>query len=184
MHKLVGASALMVLTVSPALANPQTYRLDPKHSVVIFETVHQDTSTVVGWFSGVDAQLVVDRASPANSTLDAYVDLSTETTREEERDKWIEDSVLKSSSTKEAHFQSTKVVSTGPTSADIFGTLTVAGVSLPDFKLSTTLVDKDDVIGISARGTLSRKAIGSVEYPTIAADKIDIRIEAEATLQP
>jgi polyisoprenoid-binding protein YceI len=178
------AVVLLLISASPAMAAPQTYVVDPEHSVVLFEAVHQDTSVVLGWFSHAEAKIVIDRDDPSKSTLEAYVDAKSETSRDAQRDKWVEESVLKAPTAPDITFKSTRVMVTGPLSAEVMGDLTVAGVTLHDFKLSTTLVDKQDVIGISWTGTLSRKAIGSTAYPEIVGDEINLRFEGEARLQP
>jgi polyisoprenoid-binding protein YceI len=63
-----------------------TYTIDPVHSTAGFKVRHLMVSNVRGEFSNLTGKVVFDTDNPANSTVEASIDATTITTREEQRD--------------------------------------------------------------------------------------------------
>jgi len=63
------AFALALLAATPALAEPETYTLDPSHSQIVFSYNHLGFSTSYGMFSGFNGEIVFDQADPAKSSV-------------------------------------------------------------------------------------------------------------------
>ena len=63
-----------------------TYTIDPVHSTAGFKVRHLMVSNVRGEFSNLTGKVVFDTDNPANSTVEASIDATTVTTREEQRD--------------------------------------------------------------------------------------------------
>jgi polyisoprenoid-binding protein YceI len=63
-----------------------TYTIDPVHSTAGFKVRHMMVSNVKGEFSGVSGTVVIDPGDPANSKVNASIDVATLHTRDEQRD--------------------------------------------------------------------------------------------------
>lgn len=63
-----------------------SYTIDPAHSVADFKVRHLMITNVRGEFSGVSGTVVVDHENPANSKIDAKIDVNTIQTRDAQRD--------------------------------------------------------------------------------------------------
>jgi len=63
-----------------------TYQIDAAHSSVQFSVRHLMVSNVKGTFSGVTGTVVYDPAEPAQTAIDATVDVNTVNTNDEKRD--------------------------------------------------------------------------------------------------
>jgi polyisoprenoid-binding protein YceI len=63
-----------------------TYTIDPVHSTAGFKVRHLMVSWVRGEFSNLKGTVVFDSENPANSSVNATIDVTTVTTREEQRD--------------------------------------------------------------------------------------------------
>lgn len=62
------------------------WQIDPAHTDVGFAVKHLMISTVRGRFAGVKGTIVLDEANPANSSVEAEIDVATIDTRQEQRD--------------------------------------------------------------------------------------------------
>ena len=63
-----------------------TYTIDPVHSTAGFKVRHLMVSNVRGEFSNLTGKVVFDTDNPSLSTVEASIDATTVTTREEQRD--------------------------------------------------------------------------------------------------
>jgi polyisoprenoid-binding protein YceI len=80
------AFAVTALLGIPALAQTETWQIDPVHSLVSFSVRHMGISNVKGEFTKVSGQLVFDEKHPAQSSVEATVDVASLDTREPKRD--------------------------------------------------------------------------------------------------
>jgi len=63
-----------------------TYQIDPAHSSAHFSVRHMMIANVRGEFSKVSGTVAFDAANPANSKVDAEIDVASINTREPQRD--------------------------------------------------------------------------------------------------
>src|SRR6185369_4513826 len=63
-----------------------SYRIDPAHSSAQFIARHMMITNVRGSFSGVQGTVVYDPANPAESSIEAVIDVNTISTGEPQRD--------------------------------------------------------------------------------------------------
>jgi polyisoprenoid-binding protein YceI len=63
-----------------------TYTIDPVHSTAGFKVRHLMVSNVRGEFSNLTGTVIIDSDTPANSSVNATIDATTVTTRDEQRD--------------------------------------------------------------------------------------------------
>ena len=115
---------------SGALAN-ETYKFDQSRSTIGF-TVHQFLGTSHGKFAKFDGKIDIDREHPEKSSVVAKIDVRSIDTGIVKRDNHLRSAeffnVAKFS---EITFKSGRVRQTGEQSGDIFGDLTMHGVTKP-----------------------------------------------------
>jgi polyisoprenoid-binding protein YceI len=73
-------------STSSASAKTTVWELDPAHSSANFSVKHMMIAKVHGSFHKLSAVLRLDRANPANSSVEATIDASTVNTNEPKRD--------------------------------------------------------------------------------------------------
>ncbi|HIE5097688.1 YceI family protein [uncultured Stenotrophomonas sp.] len=180
----------MLLATAPAWADADTYRLDPVHTRVLFTIDHAGYSQAMGTVSGSEGHLQFD----PDNWRDASLDVEVPVARLDLGDaKWnqatLARSLLDGERFPSARFVSTRVEPIDARHARVVGTLTLRGVSqevtldvtlnaikrypLPPFRRTA---------GFSASTTLSRRAFGITAWPGVIGDAVQLRIEAEATL--
>lgn len=174
------------------------YTLDPHHSTVTVRAQHFGLAHYTLRFNKVAGTLNFNAENPAQSTIQASVDvtsLDTPYTGDRDFDAELQNSSwLDSASFATATFTSTGVEQTGPNTARVTGDLTLRGQTHP----ATFDVTYDgshsphpmglqmSSIGFSARGTILRSQYGINELQPRAgndgiSDQVEIIIEAEFT---
>jgi polyisoprenoid-binding protein YceI len=180
----------MLLATAPAWAAADTYRLDPVHTRVLFSIDHAGYSQAMGTVSGSQGRVLFD----PDNWRDATVEVDIPVSRLDLGDaKWNQATLARSLLDGERHptarFVSHRVEPIDARHARVIGTLTLRGVSqevilevtfnalkrypLPPFRRTA---------GFSASTTLSRRAFGITAWPGVIGDAVQVRIEAEATL--
>lgn len=174
------------------------YALDPHHSTVTIRAQHFGLAHYTLRFNNVSGTLNFNAENPAQSTIQATVDVtSLDTPYSGARDFDAElqnSSWLDSASFATATFASTGVEQTGPNTARVTGDLTLKGQTHP-LTLDVTYAGshsphpmgmQTSSIGFSARGTIQRSQFGINELIPRAgndgvSDAVEIIIEAEFT---
>ncbi len=147
----------------------ETYTIDPVHSSIQFSIRHLMVSNVRGTFNGVKGTIVHDAANPANSRIDAEIDVNTINTNDATRDAHLKTAdFFDLEKYPTIKFVSKKVEKTGENEFKATGDLTLHGVT------QETVLTIDEVseegkdpwgntrIGASAKGKVSRKDFGLV----------------------
>lgn len=180
----------MLLATAPAWADADTYRLDPVHTRVLFTIDHAGYSQAMGTASGSEGHLQFDPDNWREATLDVEVPISRLDLGDA---KWnqatLARSLLDGERFPKAHFVSSRVEPIDARRAHVIGTLTLRGVS-QEITLDVTLnaIKRYPLppfrrtAGFSASTTLSRRAFGITAWPGVIGDAVQLRIEAEATL--
>ena len=180
----------LLLCASPwtASAAPDTYRLDPVHTRVLFAVEHAGFSQALGTVSGSEGVLSFDPDDWSSATLSVSVPLQRLDLGDE---KWnraaLARNLLDAERHPDARFVSTRVEPVDATHARVIGELTLRGVSR-EVVLDVTLnaVKRHPMppfrrtAGFSATATLSRSAFGVDAWPAMIGDQVQLRIEAEA----
>src|ERR1039457_808890 len=164
------------------------------HTRLGFAVRHMAVSKVRGGFNTFEGTLQLAE-NPVDSKASLTIDAGSVDTRDENRDNHLRTNDFFDV---ENHptwtFVSTAIKSEGPAEFKVEGDLTIRGVTRP-VTLDTTLegVVKDPYgmhrVGFSAKTTINREdfgvAFGAVMEAggLVVAKKVDIEIEAEATLQ-
>ena len=170
-----------------------TWDIDASHSTVGFSVRHMMVSKVRGYFTRFSGE-VVTAADPAQSTVNATIDMDSIDTRQEQRDAHIRSAdFFDVGNHTHMTFRSTEVRTDG---ADwtVIGDLTIKGITKPvELALEVNGFGPDAYggtrAGFSARTEISRKEFGvDIDMPmdgggVVVGDKIDVELEIEAVLR-
>jgi len=188
MKRLILAAAL-ALTAAPALAAPVAYTIDPGHTQTTFMVDRFGFTTVFGAFTTASGTIWIDEASPASSRVEAQVTTASlyagDATREEHvrGERWL-NAVASPTIT----FKSTRVVTTGPDTADVTGDFTLNGVTKPvTFKVKLNKIGKapgsgKPSAGFTITGSVHRRDfnVGAAVPAGLIGEDVPIRIEVLA----
>ena len=185
----IGTLCCFALLSHGALGAEQTFALDPVHTRVMFSVSHAGFSNPMFTIAGTTGTLVFDPDDWTKAHVEARIPVSgLELTDAKWRNAVLGGKFLDASRFPEARFVSTRIEPVDATHAKVHGTLTLHGVSgevqldvvfhqlmrhpLPPFRRTA---------GFSATGTVSRKAFGITDWPSVVGDAVALRIEAEGT---
>jgi len=128
MLKPLFAAALVLVMASAAQA--QTWTIDASHSAAHFAVRHMMVSTVRGNLGKVAGTVTFDGKNLAAATVDATIDVTAISTREEKRDAHLRSADFFDVATYPTiTFKSKKVVSNADASFKLVGDLTMRGVT-------------------------------------------------------
>lgn len=192
-NKTVFFIALIICFLLPrlAVAQTETYRLDRPHTQVLFSVSHLGFSHSYGRFTDYDGTFTLNRGKLEGSSV--HVSIRTNSVTMDDTD-WTE-AVKGEGYFDVAHypvmtFQSTKIVRTGPDMADVFGNLTLLGVTRPA-KFAVTLnktgrhpFKEEYVAGLSGDGVINRSDFGMTGGLPLVGDEVRIHLEIEGNRIP
>ena len=173
-----------------------TYQIDPTHSAAHFSVRHMMVANVRGEFTKMSGTLVFDRENPANSSLEAKVDVNSITTRDAQRDGHLKSAdFFDAEKFPEMIFKSTKVMVDDDAVIQLTGDLTIRGVTHPvTFDVDGPTPEVKDPwggfrIGATAEAKIKRKDFG-LEWNValeaggvLVGEEVKISIELEAVRQ-
>jgi polyisoprenoid-binding protein YceI len=173
-----------------------TYQIDPAHSAAQFKVRHMMIANVKGEFTKVSGTVMYDPANPASAQIQATVDASSISTRDEQRDGHLKSAdffdVAKFPS---ITFQSSKVVPSGSDSFEVVGDLTIHGVTQPvALSVEEVTPEAKDPWGNLRRGATAKAKISRKDFGLhwnvaleaggfLVGDDIEITIDAELIRQ-
>jgi polyisoprenoid-binding protein YceI len=168
-----------------AIAQTQTWYLDPPHSAAQFSVRHMGISTVRGTFTKVGG-VVVDSPDLSKASVKVTIDASSVDSRVQKRDDDLRsDHYFDVAKYPTITFQSTKVESAGTGKLKVTGDLTIHGVTkqvVLDVDGPTAAI-KDprggSHRGVSATTTISRADFGVGAASPMIGDQIAIQLDVE-----
>lgn len=190
---IVMASATVSATAETSLAVPAaTYKIDPRHTQIIFSIKHMGLSTFYGRFGNVNGSLVFDPASPEKSQLTVTIDMTNIQTHVDELDKELSGSVFHADKYPTATFTATQITRASDNTGTVTGNLTLAGVTKP-VTLNVTFNGGRNPpipfqpyrIGFDATGTIKRSDFGltGMIWSGMVSDDVVLQIECEMEKQ-
>jgi len=188
MKRLILA-AVLALTAAPALAAPVAYTLDPSHTQTTFSVDRFGFTTILGAFTTASGTIWIDEAAPANSRVEAQVTVASLFAGDPTRDEHLKgERWLNAAANPVITFKSTKVVPTGPDTADVTGDFTLNGVTKSVvFKVKLNKIGKapgsgKQAAGFTITGSVHRRDfnVGAALPVGIIGEDVPIRIEALA----
>jgi len=196
MKTIVRTVMVLVLAASvagfaPVPAKKGTYKIDPRHSQILFEIQHMKLSDFYGRLGPVSGMLTFDPDAPEKSTLDAAVDMTTIDTHVPQLDKELVE-FFNGAKFPSATFKATGITRTGESTGTVTGDLTLAGVTKP-VTLNITFKGARNPpiplqpyrIGFNGTATIKRSDFDLTHtmWSGIVADEVTLLIEAEGELQ-
>src|ERR1700678_4265923 len=123
-----------------------SYTIDPAHSGAGFKIRHLMIAYIRGGFSGLTGDVVFDPANPANSKVNASIDVTTLHTHDEKRDGHVKGAdFLDAANHPKITFVSKTVVPDGKNQWKVTGDLTLHGVTHPaTLQVETTAAADQD----------------------------------------
>ena len=107
-----------------------TYSIDPVHSTAGFKVRHLMVANVKGEFNGISGTVVIDSDNPANTKIDATIDVKSVHTRDEQRDTHLKSGdFFDVEKYPTMTFVSTKIDRKGVGEYKVTGDLTLHGVT-------------------------------------------------------
>jgi polyisoprenoid-binding protein YceI len=166
-----------------------SWEIDAIHSHVSFSARHLMVSTVRGRFNVLRGQLHIDESNPANSWVEAEVDVTSIDTQNEQRDAHLRTSdFFAADKYPTITFKSTKVEHVEDQDYKVTGDLTMHGVT-KSITFNAEYHGQSNIIGpragLSAKTKISRKDFG-MEFGLLAeagqvalSDTVTIEIDLE-----
>jgi polyisoprenoid-binding protein YceI len=188
----VRLGALLLLLspgIPPASAASASYELDPVHTRVLFAVEHAGFSSALGTVSGSSGQLRFDPDDWSTARLEVSVPLQRLDLGDEKWNQAVRaGNLLDTEQFPTATFVSTRIEPIDPQHASVYGTLTLHGIS-KEVKLYVTLnaLKRHPLppfrrtAGFSATATLSRADFGIDAWKSVIGDRVELRLEVEAT---
>ncbi len=169
----------------PSAVQSGAYKIESHHTRILFSVNHMGFTTWYGDFTGAAGTLVLDAKAPSLSRLDLTIPVASVSTTNQTLDaelkgpQWLDAEKFPTIS-----FHATKIVQTGPRTADVVGDLTFHGVTRPveleaKFNASgVNMLDKAYTIGFEVSGQLKRSDFGVKTYVPLIGDDVNLIISA------
>jgi polyisoprenoid-binding protein YceI len=181
------AIALVSATLAgSALAAPESYTVDPRHTWPVFEVSHFGFSTQRGRFNKSSGKITLDRAAKSG-TVDLVIDT---TSIDMGLDKWDEhlksDEFFDVAKYPTMTFKSTKLVFDGDKVVGAEGNFTLLGVTKPvkltvsGFRCGPNPIAKKDACGGDVSTTIKRSEFGMKKFVPNVGDDVKILVPVEA----
>jgi polyisoprenoid-binding protein YceI len=169
---LAGASWLLL---SPAVAQPVAYTIDPKKSDVVF-TYSTALSTGTGKFTNLSGTSDINDGDLAKTTVDAFID--TRTLRSANYQGILRGSdFFDVSRYPQMHFKSRSVRAKSATALEVTGDITVKGVTRTIVLHSTmTPPGAGGVRQFRAKTRINRNDFNMTAYALLVGETVDIEI--------
>jgi polyisoprenoid-binding protein YceI len=165
------------------------YSIDSAHSAAQFKVRHLMVSNVRGDFSKLAGKLEFDPKNPANSKVEATIDVSTVNTREPDRDKHLKSAdFFDADKFPQMIFKSKKFTPAGANSYNVLGDLTIRGVTrevtftVDGVTPETKGMMGETRIGAQVSGKVNRKDFGVSWNKALDAGGVAVGDEVEITL--
>ena len=181
--------AVLALCATPALAEPQSFKLDPQHTNVMWGVSHFGYSKMIGRFNAIEGSFTLDEQNVGNSKVEVSIKTDSVDTKVAQLDTHLKSPDFFNAAAHPAiTFKSTSASKTGEKSGKLTGDLMINGVTKPITldvafnKLAPHPVPAMKGVlnaGFSATGELNRHDF-NVSYGRGAiGDEVTLWIEAE-----
>lgn len=181
-------AALAALTAT-AFAEPVAYDFDKSHANLSFTYNHLGYSTTDGRFGEWNGSLLIDQATPSNSSVAFEIDIDSLDTFWADRDTHLKSpDFFDAAKYPKAVFKSSKVEKVGEQQLEVTGDLTIRDITKP-VTLNVTVtalgdhpMAKKPAAGFAVSTVLKRSDFGMDKYVPYVGDEVTVTFHAE-TLQ-
>lgn len=178
--------AQSAFTKTPSEVQAGDYSLDSSHGRITWKIDHLGFSDFVGQFVNVQAQLKLDPANPANSSLTATVPISDVAPNNDALKRHLLNAdFFEADKYPTATFTSTRIVidASDPTEADVYGNLTIKGVT-KEVKIEVEFNQAGEMRGKYRAGfdgelKIKRSDFGINYGLPMLGDEVELHIEGE-----
>lgn len=186
MNQKLALLSLTALFAAPALAAPENYTIDPRHTFPTFEINHLGFSTQRGRFNSTSGKITINREAKKGTVL-VTIDTTSVNTgvpklEEHLRGEDFFDVAQHPSMT----FKSSNLKFNGDVPVAAEGELTIRGITKPvtlaitSFKCGPNPVAKKDACGADASATIKRSDFGMKYALPALGDEVKLLINVEA----
>jgi polyisoprenoid-binding protein YceI len=181
------------MTTAPAAIS--TWTIDPVHSIAEFSVKHMVIATVKGRFRSLSGTLTVDEANPANSRVEASIDVASIDTGDPQRDAHLRsDDFFNAERFPQMTFRSTRVEHVEDDRWKVYGDLTIRDITREvvldtEFDGRTVGLYGKEVAAFTATTELNRKDFGlrwNALLETggaVVGDRVRVTLHIEAVRQ-
>lgn len=188
MNKFV-AMLIAATMSSAAYAAPETYVIDPSHSMPRFEYSHFGYSLQLSRFDTVSGKVTIDRAAKSGS-VDVTIDAKSVNTGSALFNGHIQgEDFFDTAQYPTITFKSNKVKFDGDKVASVDGDLTVKGITKPvtltvnSFLCMPHPMMKKDACGATATTKVKRSDFNMGKYAPYVGDEVTLTIPVESVKQ-
>lgn len=187
-----GVVAQSALTKVPSEVRAGAYDLDSGHGKITWSVDHMGFSTYYGQFVNVQAQLTLDPANPANSSLTATIPLTEVDSNSDGLDRHLQTAdFFDTANHPTATFVSRSITldADDANEATVVGDLTLRGVTRPvtievEFNQAGPSMGNTYKAGFDGEATIKRSEFGiTYGIPMGLGDDVKLHIEGEFVLK-
>jgi polyisoprenoid-binding protein YceI len=171
---------------TPALAAPENYTIDPKHTLPSFEINHLGFSTQRGRFNSTSGKITLDREAKRGTVLVTIDTASVDTGVAKLEEHLRAEDFFNVAQYPTMTFKSNNMKFNGDVPVAAEGELTMLGVTKPvtltltSFKCGPNPVAKKDACGADATATVKRSDFGMKYGLPAVGDEVKLMINVEA----
>ncbi|WP_292053884.1 MULTISPECIES: YceI family protein [unclassified Brevundimonas] len=178
--------AQAAFTTNPAEVQAGDYQLDSSHGRITWKINHLGFSDYIGQFVNVKAELKLDPANPANSSLTAEIPIADIAPNDDALKRHLLNAdFFDVENHPTATFRSTRIVvdADDPDEADVYGDLTIKGITKP-VKLEVEFNQAGSMrgtyrAGFDAAAKIKRSDFGITYGLPMLGDEVELHIEGE-----
>ena len=181
-----GIVVLGFLIALPASAAPENYAIDTPHSSSNFEVEWLGVNTIPGRFNKTTGKITLDRAAKTGS-IEAEIDTTTIDTGFMRRDELLRtEDYFDTTKFPTITFRSSNLRFNGDVLSGADGELTMLGVARPvrleltSFKCTTHPVNKRELCGAIAKGSIKRTDFGMTRISRTIGEVIQFSLNIVA----
>ena len=189
MIRLAASALALSLLAASAIAEPVAYDFDKSHANLSFTYNHLGYSTTDGRFGDWDGTLLIDKDTPANSSVEFTINIDSLDTFWADRDTHLKSpDFFDAAKFPQATFKSTKVEQTGENQLDVTGDLTLRGITKPVtltvdvLALGDHPMAKKPAAGFAVTTVLKRSDFGMDKFVPYVGDEVTVTFHTETLL--
>jgi len=186
MIRLAASALALSLLAGTAVAEPISYDFDKSHANLAFSYNHLGYSTTEGRFGDWDGTLLIDKDTPANSSIEFTVDVASLDTFWADRDKHLlSPDFFDAEKFPSATFKSTQVEQVGENQLEVTGDLTIKGITKPvTLDVNVTALGehpmaKKEAAGFAISTVVKRSDFGMDSFVPYVGDEVSVTFHAE-----
>ena len=184
--KRTALAIVSALAALPALADVETFNIDPNHTFPSYEIGHMGYSFQRGRFNKTQGRITLDTAAKAG-TVDVAIDTASVSSGVEKLDEHLRgEDFFDSKNFPQMTFKSTDLAFDGDRVRQARGTLTINGISRPVtfdvtfFKCAINMMIMRKVCGADMTANIRRSDFGMKYGLPMLADEVLLRVNVEA----